>query len=411
MSLETVAQNQNKACNYSTLGIYAETDPLRRVALWGPVGAEAVLAQLYPPAKSLFHSDMSVPVARNEAIQFANLLRNHGVQSIFVRDQIAAALPVTQVGVSRVRDFIRQTAEKIRREHTAVTNSRYFDLMAQVDYLIDTDTERYGEDKALALNKRLCIDPLMPLGNLMYARDQMNIVLDTRVSARMRKPIRVSEVSLFDQVYQDTLGPHKNIVIPYWESLEGGDIYIHDKVVYVGVGPRTTLGAAQLLYTSLESDLQILGYRMAIVEDEDYEKRPHQEQMDFMHLDTFSGPIGKKEVAICEEEASRREVKFFTRRGGAVELLDNGLTFTEHLARENELVIISREEQQSYGCNFLALDDQKIVVPLDSNTYTNSAFESRGKVVIPANLHESTKGYGAAHCMTGQLYRENSNGI
>lgn len=149
---------------------------------------------------------------------------------------------------------------------------------------------------------------------------------------------------------------------------------------------------------------------MAIVEDKDYEKRPHQEQMDFMHLDTFSGPIGKKEVVICEEEASRRRVKFFTRRGGVVELLDTGLTFIEHLARENELVIIPREEQQSFGCNFLALDEQRVVVPLESNTYTNSAIASIGKVVIPANLHESTKAYGAAHCMTAQLYRENSNG-
>lgn len=169
---------------------------------------------------------MSVPVARKEAIQFANLLRSHGVQSIFVRDQIAATLPDTQVGVSRVGDFIRQTAERIHNEHRTVTNSRYFDLMAQLDDLIDADAERYGEEKALALNKRLCIDPIMPLGNLMYARDQMNIVLDTRVSARMRKPIRVGEVPLFDKVYQDILGPHKNIVIPYWNSLEGGDIYI-----------------------------------------------------------------------------------------------------------------------------------------------------------------------------------------
>lgn len=262
MDIETVAQTRKGTALCFPLGVYNETDLLRQVALWGPVGAEAVLAQFYSPVKSLFHSDMNVPVARKEAIQFANLLRNHGVQSIFVRDQIATTLPVTQDGVSRVKD---------------------------------------------------------PSGK------------------QQKKFIRSTE-------------------------------------------------------------------------DEDYEKRTHQEQMDFMHLDTFSGPIGKKEIAVCEEEASRRKIKFFTRKDGVVELHDTDLTFIDYLAGENELVIIPREEQQSFGCNFLALDEHKVVVPLDSNTYTNSAFESRGKVVIPANLHESTKGYGAAHCMTGQLYRENSNG-
>lgn len=411
MGVDSIAQTREGA--RPALGVYSETDPLKRVALWGPIGAEAVLAQMYPLQTSLFFSNMHVPTARNEAAKFADLLSTQGIESFLVRDELGKTIKTGPCSdLPSVRDALELRASTIYKEHkdtTKLSQGAYADLMDQIPVLLEADAERYGEERAIALNYMLSLDTPMPLGNLMFARDQMNMVMDTRVASRMTKRIRTQEVPLFNLVYGQTLGDHKNLNIPEWDRLEGGDIYVHDNTVYVGVGPRSSAGAAHFLFRSLEGDLRQNDLHMAIVEDEDFFERPSEQQMDFMHLDTFSNPIGKHEVVVCEEAAVQRRVKFFERNGTGIYLRDTGLNFIDHLVKQgNEIITIAREEQQGFGCNFLTVDGETVIVPLDSNTAINAALQQRGKKILYADLVESTKGYGAAHCMTGQLLRERS---
>jgi|GEM_PF-1133461 len=405
------------------IGIYNETDKLRSAALWGPIGAEAVLAQVLPPGKSLFYEAMDVVIAREEAAKFAATLEGLGVQTVSVRDRVAAklsekpALTPLDLKVQLLAKAARFAAEDLYRPleidpATGELEKRreidLNDISRQIGTLVDADIERYGVGRGVNINQKLCLDEELPLGNSIYARDQMNVLLGTRFVSRMKKPIRGKEVDIYESVYADILGPDTpTAVIPKGETFEGGDAYVHNGTVYVGVGPRTSQGGAEFIYKTLHKQLEAQGLKFAMVVDPDPEGRPQNEQMDFMHLDTFSGPIGDREAAVCEEEAKRRRVIFLeTSRFGRLVRIDTGKNFLEHLIdTEDNVIRIPKEEQQEFGCNFLALDQNTLLVPLGTNTSAISQFEAAGKTVIDLDLKESTRGYGASHCMTGQLRR------
>lgn len=384
------------------LGIYNETDTLKIAAIWGAPSVEAVLAQLYPPEISLFYGDIDVLKARQESQRFTSTLQGKGVKVIQVRDELAKLLPKTDLDKRAVLSRLFRKAEDIQQAHR-IARAGYKDVIVE---LIEQDVARYGEEQAVAINTAFCLDIDLPMGNLIYARDQMNVLLDTRFQSTMAKSIRKPEVKVYEQFYQQTLGLPKPATMPEGETFEGGDAYIHDGVVYVGVGARTTLGAALHIFKSLRPQLQEAGFQFVIVEDRDATSRPEKEQMDFMHLDTFSMPFGKGQVVVCEEEAVRRKVSQVVYRNGEVDLIDTGKCFADFLLyQEQEVKTVPLEEQQSFGCNLLVLDNETVLVPLEINQLINTQLTNAGKKVELMDLRESTNGYGGPHCMTGQLFR------
>ena len=232
----------------------------------------------------------------------------------------------------------------------------------------------------------------------------------------MAKDIRKPEVPLYELVYNTHLPAHNPIRIPPGETFEGGDAYVHQGHVWIGVGTRTTFGAALKIYEALRDDLDRYGVKFAVIQDENPFDRPFSQQQDFMHLDTFSNPTGRKDIAVCIEEASRRKVLLIESMKGNTIIKNTGLSFIDYLeyvVQEDDIVVISKDEQQAFGCNFLLLGEYHnrrtvILEPLESNTDTNNQLRRLGKEIVPTNLYQSTRGYGAAHCMTGQLLREES---
>src|SRR3990167_7752229 len=92
MDLLGTAPGSDKSNSSLQIGIADETDPLRTVMVWGPVGVEAYLAQLYPESVSLFLDSMDPLAARQEADQFGTTLERHGIEVIRARDIIARLL-------------------------------------------------------------------------------------------------------------------------------------------------------------------------------------------------------------------------------------------------------------------------------------------------------------------------------
>ncbi len=387
------------------IGIYDETDLLVKAAIWGPVGSEAVLAQLFPPEISLFHDEMDVPTARTEALNFQHVLQDRGVQVVSIRDQLAQLLPQRQLN----RDTIlNQMIEKA--ENTQTRYGRSLSGYGQIiEHLLEEDIRRYGQDRALVLNQTLSLLPTLPLGDMIYARDQSNVLLDIRIQSAMKKAIRKPEVALYEMVYKKMYGLSQPVVLPRGETFEGGDAYVHKGIVYVGVGVRTSLGGALHIFRALRPGLEQHNYRFAIVEDPDPFGRPPEEQMDFMHIDTFSGAIGEDQMVVCVEEAQRRKIRFVeSGENGNITVRDTGQSFIEHLVTEgNTIIEIPREEQQNFGANFLALDKKSIIMPLNTNGALLKGLQDAGKDVQYVPLEQSTKGYGAAHCMTFQFKRKN----
>jgi len=392
--------------SFRNLGIYDENHRLRAAATWGRIGAEAVLAQLYPPDISLFYDSMNVLRARDEAGKFKDTLENHGVAVVSVRDTLAKILPQKPFLTREL--ILQQLLDKAISIQT--TYGTYHQGLDEImEELLRLDIQGYGEEAALSLNYFLSIAPPLPLGNSIFARDQSNVILGQRIQSAMARPIRKKEVALFDMVYRQ-LGmeaDNDKLAAPYrlprGETFEGGDAYVHDGVVYIGVGVRTTWGAVKAIRDALKEELAETGFDFVAVADPDAATRSFREQMDFMHLDTFSTPIGSRQMLVCEEETTRRQVYKVSEDG---KVIYTGCNFLDFLRREgNEVLVIPRAEQQAFGVNLLAIDDKTMLVPSDVNTKAITGLKQAGKEIVNLNLEQSTKGYGAAHCMTFQISR------
>lgn len=372
------------------IGIYSETDRLRTAVVFGRPGVEALLAQVYPSNISLFQDQMDVIKAKGEVDNFMHTLTDQGIKVHTAKDFLVKSAPPKSHQKSAVLTALSERAKRAKKRYN-ITVPHFSDTLAQ---LVDDEIENYGQDAALDFIVKTCLDPNPPLANIMYARDPMNILGEVRVVSRMTKYIRMPEIKLYEQFYQTGLGISGYQRLSHPNFFEGGDAYIHDQAVWIGTGCRTTVGAAHQIFDAVSPTLP--GYELLVVADEDWQQRPHNDQQDNMHLDTFSMPAGKKQIVVCEEEGLRRIVK------------QTGKNFIKTLEERGQIVIvIPREEQQSFGCNFLMLDENTILIPRGDNTYTNNLLEQAGKKLIKVDLSECTKGYGAAHCMTGQLLREN----
>lgn len=383
------------------IGIFSETDILKKVAVWGEPSVEAVMAQLYPTSKSLFLDDMDVFKAGKEARSYAKALRDHGVQVSVVRDEFAKVIPGQHLQKDKILAKLLRKADVIQRG-SGISRPGYKD---EIVGLLERDIEKHGEMSALAMVQALCLDPSLPMGNIIYARDQRNVLMETAFRSRMSKNIRLPEVSIYDMVYEK-LGYSRTVKMPFGETFEGGDGYVHDGIVYVGVGIRTTKGAAMHIYNTLQPQLEALGYRFAIVEDRIAQQRSEKEQMDFMHLDTFSMPTGKGQINVCEEEARNRVVTEVVSYYGEPRPKETGKSFIDFLHAEGQDIgVVPLEEQQLFGCNYIVLDNETVLVPLESNRTIIDNLAKQGKIVKVIDLSENTKGYGGPHCMTMQFER------
>lgn len=399
---------QSELTGLSEVRIHDETDRLRKAAIWGQVGAEIVLTQLYPPQISLFRGDseMNIFNVKSEIKNFRTALIQAGVQIVQVRDYLAENL-VPRQGLTRdklLKGIIRKTKENKPKYGNKILDRQHVEVL---DWLIQEDVERFGETQALTLNWLLSIGQDLPLGNSIYARDQMNVILGKMIKCSMKEPIRRPEVALYNRVYRDLGLTSEVIDIPSPETFEGGDAFVHAKTVYVGVGARTSFGAAKYIYEALREDLDKAGFKFVIVEEENPEIRSRHDEMSFMHLDTFFNPIGENEVVVGDGEASRKTVKILTTDDkGNTQTISTGKSFIEFLADEGQrIMMVPLPEQKSFGCNFLTIDKNTGIVPYIRRTRMIDWLRTSGKKVIRVPLTESTDGYGAAHCMVGQLVR------
>jgi len=407
------------------IGINNETDTLKAAMIWGSTGPESHIAQLYPYSQSLFLATMDVQKAKAEAERFGISLEQRGVQILRARHLYAKGVePTKKYDQDVVFDELKTRAREITQTHKAELedeirkakeandpNGRQelypSTFESDLENLLEADIRQYGIDAALQMAHELTLIPDMPMGNLIYARDQMNVLLGTRVRSNMAKPIRVPEVPLYEALYQRHLSIPESFTTPNGETFEGGDAYIHNGYVYVGVGTRTTLGAAEAIYRHLKPQMDEKDLKFAIVVDTRPPSTDPAVSMESMHLDTYSNPIGHEAIAVCTNEASYREVfELGLNKDDSIRQTSKG-AFMEHLTRLGEdIIAIPKEEQMDFACNFLMLDDRTVILPNDKNEFLINGLTQRGKEIVVIDLFENTRGYGASHCMTGQLRRE-----
>ena len=393
------------------IGVFDELDPLRRVALWGEPGPETALAKLLPHKFSLFYDDMDVMEARTEMTIYTGLLEDNGVEVQHVRDFIASTVPIPDISLDQVREKLVERGREILKtypvEEYPEQKGKDEGFEEEIEALFQEDVTKYGEDKAKALALALSLNGKLPMGNAIYARDQMNVLLSTQVVSSMKEGIRQPEVPYFREFYR-SVGITNTSELPKDPSFtfEGGDAYIVDGVIYIGVAYRTSEDAAVKIYKDLQRELKEKGFKFAIVVNGEVLNLTHDERQKIMHIDTWSFFFGDKQVLLLEEEAKKRTVIFFDEGQNGEVIKREVENYYDYLQKQGYTIHkVPDREQKDFACNNIALDRKRVTGPLQTNVDTIKLLEEAGQEVIKAPLKEITRGYGAAHCITGTLLR------
>lgn len=398
-----------KALSATRISVFDETAPLNRVAVWGPPSIEAVLGQLLPPDKSLFHNNFDVFRGRQEFAQMVDQLQVAGVGVLEVRKSVATRLPFISGMPTTLTALSKQLQAKAGELKAVYGRScRYTE---QLDAILDSEVQMLGEEGAIKLNYLTALGKPSPMANLIYGRDQTNVMGTKLVFSRLRHGIRRPEVAFFRVMYKDMLGQDDIHTVRNGGYFEGGDGIMFDRAAFVGVGIRSSMNGALGIFTSIEPVLKNRGFDFFAVVEENQERLSGSIngggiEMDDMHLDTFWMPIGPKKVMTCLESAERRVVRRVWRDGAGLLRVSRETKLIPLMAKRGiEIYDIPIEEQRNYATNYLLLGNNQALVPLSENYQARSVLEKAGLAIIPAEIKELVGGYGAVHCMTAALER------
>lgn len=383
-------------------GVYEEVSTLKKTLSWGPVGTEAILSSMLDPDESLYVGVVDPIPAREQYRNFEAMLQNRGCEVIRVKDLLAWELKNNKdpIPAKSLREFEQQIISKSQRlskQYKVVYKGDLHLIMP----ILEEDAEEYGEETAIRLNSLLCQTQTdeLPMGNLLFGRDQSNLIGDTLFWSRMSKRIREPEVTVWKLALKEYLANQKSFEVTGNGRLEGGDTIVHNGNCLIGVGGRTNeIGVMQVAPEIYKQGLNVY----AVYHPE--RANGKMEHQTTMHLDTFYMPAPKNTCVIYLEEAKDRQV---TQLMGKNSKYDGQVisTFAEYLVNSGvDIIPITEDQQRDYQANFVVLDNETVLVT-KKDKYLRGEFEKRGIKVIDGNLDAITKGYGGAHCSLTPILR------
>lgn len=407
----------------AAINVKSEIKPLKKVLLHRP-GKE--LENLTPDTleRLLFDDIPFLEVAQAEHDEFAKILRENGVEVVYLEDLMADVLNVsdeirdeflyqwideagiTDAGqVKRIYDFMMKynddkKAMVMKSIEGIVYNELDYDKSGSlVDYMTDPS--------------ELLVDP-MP--NVYFTRDPFACIGNGVSVNRMFSETRNRE-TIFGQYIFKYHPDYKDQVPQYYDRnskvhVEGGDILnINDKVLAVGISQRTQAPAIELLAKNIFAD------KDATIETVLAFDIPNNRAM--MHLDTvftqidydkftihpgILGPLTVYEITKGANEGELKVVKVES---------DLESVLAKHLGVEKVTLIqcgggdriAAEREQWNDGSNTLCIAPGVIVV-YQRNTVTNEVLRKHGIKVLEMPSAELSRGRGGPRCMSMPLVRE-----
>ena len=403
-------------------GIYvtSEIAPLKKVLLHRP-GRE--LLNLVPSRLSelLFDDIPYLKTAQKEHDAFAGLLRDNGVEVVYLEDLMSEVL---HLNPELTDPFLDQWLEEgnIRTSKWRRKLKRYLlDNFAGKDLVLKTmegvTLKEMGEVRAYSLQDRIApSDDLVvdPMPNLYFQRDPFASVGRNALVNKMRFPTRRRETIYADFIlrfHPDFAGLVRQLYNrTRHASIEGGDILnLSEKVLAIGISERTSPDAIEATAEQMfRDDVCQIDTVLAF-------KIPSSRA--FMHLDTvftqidrnvyvvhpgILGPLTIYELKDGKSGLKIREVK------GTLQSILEQYTGADHIRLipcGGDDMIASRREQWNDGSNTLAIAPGKVIV-YDRNDVTNEILRNEGIEVLEMPSSELSRGRGGPRCMSMPLIRE-----
>lgn len=400
--------------------VTSEIAPLKKVLLHRP-GRE--LLNLVPDRLSelLFDDIPYLAAAQKEHDAFADILRNNGVEVVYLEDLMSEVLSLRP---RLVDQFLDQWLEegnistikwKRKLKKYLLDNFKGKDLVLKT--MEGITLKEMGEVRAYSLEDRIAPpDDLVidPMPNLYFQRDPFSSVGNDAVISRMRYNVRRRETIYADYILQfhpDFAGFVKEQYSRNEHaSIEGGDLLnLSESVLAIGISQRTSPDAIETLSAQLFADEEcsirtVLAFKIP-------------SSRAFMHLDTVFTQIDYNTYVVHPGILAPLNVFEITPAKNGINIRELRGTLQEILAKYNSThhaelilcggddVIASRREQWNDGSNTLAIAPGKVVV-YDRNTVTNQILKEKGIEVLEMPSSELSRGRGGPRCMSMPLIRE-----
>ena len=411
----------------SAINVKSEIGPLKKVLLHRP-GTE--LLNLTPDTlgRLLFDDIPFLPEAQKEHDEFVEILRNNGIEVVFLEDLMADVLELSDdIEDKFIRQFVYEAGIRTPKYKTLVyeylksfTDKKELVLKTMSGIKIEEISRSKREyEKSLvdyvSEESEFLADPIP---NLYFTRDPFascgnGVILNKMYSVtRGRETIYAEYIFNYHPDFAGQIKKYYDRYLPY--HIEGGDVLnISNHIVAIGISQRTEAAAIDELAKNFFRDPEcevdtVLAFKIP-------------ESRAFMHLDTVftqidydkftyhPGILDTLEVYEITEgdiEDSDEDLNVVKIEGSLEEILE------KYLKRKIDLIpcaggerISSEREQWNDGTNTLCIAPGVVVV-YDRNNITNNILREHGIKVLEMSSAELSRGRGGPRCMSMPLVRE-----
>ena len=359
------------------------------------------------PTAGLFEHYFDVEKAAEEHANYIKMLQDNGIKVHTVMDVLgeveieklrALVTKVLVYDISDIKDESPEATEEYRLsiiEEMSRSDLIRCLLMQPIVKLHKTDnnTGYWAE----YINR--------PLMNLYFTRDQSITTPRGHVICNMNSEQRAPEVSIIKLCYEQL---DKDIILEISGEgrMEGGDYIPAGTVSFIGSGMRTNIQGIQQMM-----DADAFGHDTVVV------VKDHKLWQMQMHLDTHFNIIDKD---LCTMVSSRLYAQsgdpeydtcdIYARAKGSKQyaLIDEDVPFVDYLKNKGFSIIpIDYDDEMHYANNFLTIAPRHIMAVAGQSETLQRRFQEANVKVEWVHLESLIDGYGAAHCMTQVMTREN----
>ena len=406
----------------SVISVTNEVKNLKKVLLHRP-GKELLNLTPNTLEELLFDDIPFLKMAQKEHDNFAQILRDNGVEVVYLEDLMAQSIKDNK----ELRDkFIRQIIQEggvITKRYQKIVYD-YLDSIKDDKELVLKTMEGINLNE-LDIGEKVSLVDMMaqdgqmilaPMPNLYFTRDPFASIGNGISLNKMYSITRSRETIFADYIFKYHKDFKDNVDLLYDRqnpfNIEGGDILnLSENVLAIGISQRTSPDAIDLIaknifYHHNTSIDTILAFDI-----------PRTRA--FMHLDTVFTQVDYDKFTVHpmilnglrvfeikkgthDEELKIKEIS---------DKLENILSKYLKIDKVDLIlcsggdVIASQREQWNDGSNTLCIKPGTIVV-YDRNEVTNELMLKKGLTVLEMSSSELSRGRGGPRCMSMPLMRE-----
>lgn len=400
------------------VNVTSEIAPLKKVLLHRP-GRELLNLTPNTLEELLFDDIPFLRVAQEEHDAFAGILRDNGVDVVYLEDLTAEVLADSpDLCEQFLRQFIEEAGIHTDRYQKVIFDYLHHNCPDPRALVLKTmegiNLTELHTDKSNSLVDLVSDSSKMvvaPMPNLYFTRDPFAMIGHGVSINRMYSHTRNRETIYGEYIFK--YHPDYRDVPRYYSRydtfhIEGGDILnLRADLLAVGISQRTEPDAIDAIAKNIfESDspiATILAFNI-----------PNSRA--FMHLDTVFTQIDHDKFTVHPGILGPLTVFEITPAHGGIKVEEITGTLEEiletYLGHAVELIpcgggdrIAAEREQWNDGSNTLAIAPGTIVV-YERNEVTNALLRERGLNVIEMPSAELSRGRGGPRCMSMPLWRE-----